>query len=98
MVHGPPTERKKDKSEGYKTKLGLIMFAIYIVFYLIFMFMCVLDPKLVSMKIGDLNLAVAFGFFLIIIAIIQALIYNFLCSRREKHDEGAGESGGKATK
>jgi uncharacterized membrane protein (DUF485 family) len=86
MDHGPATEWKKEESEAYKTKLGLIMFAIYVPVYLLFVFICVLAPKLVGSDIGSLNLAIVFGFGLIILAIIQALIYNALCSRRERLD------------
>ncbi len=86
MSHGPPTEWEKDKSEGFKRKLGLIMFAAYTVFYLIFVFLCVLSPQLVATKVGGINLAIAYGFALIIVAIIQALIYNFVCARRERSE------------
>ena len=98
MVHGPPTEWKKDASESFKTKLGLIMFVIYTAMYMAFVFLCVLDPKLMSMKVGNLNLAIAFGFFLIIIAVVLALIYNSLCSKHEKNIEAADNAKGKGDK
>jgi uncharacterized membrane protein (DUF485 family) len=87
MTHGPATEWKKERSEGFKSKLGILMFVIYTVLYLTFVFMCVLDPKLMSKNVGGLNLAIAYGFALIIVAIIQALIYNIICSRREKKEK-----------
>lgn len=86
MDHGPATEWKKEKSEKYKSTLGLIMIAIYVPIYLAFVLVSVLSPKTLSVDIGSLNLAIAFGFGLIILAIVQALIYNWLCSRREKAD------------
>ena len=87
MAHGPATEWKTEKSEGFKTKLGLIMFAIYVPMYLIFVFICVFNQKLMAMDVGSLNLAIVYGFFLIVLAIIQALIYNYICSKREKMDQ-----------
>ena len=36
--------------------------------------------------VGSLNVAIVFGFGIIILAIIQALIYNFICSKKEKAD------------
>jgi uncharacterized membrane protein (DUF485 family) len=87
MDHGPATEWVKEKSEGFKTKLGLIMISIYTPIYLAFMLLCVFSPKTMGMDIGSLNLSIVFGFGLIILAIIQALIYNYICSRREKLDE-----------
>jgi uncharacterized membrane protein (DUF485 family) len=86
MSHGPPTEWKEEKSEGFKRKLGLIMFAFYTALYFIFVLLCVLSPKLVSAKVLNLNLAVTYGFALIITAIILALLYNFFCARKERSD------------
>jgi uncharacterized membrane protein (DUF485 family) len=89
MDHGPATEWKKDKSEGYKSRLGIIMFAIYVPLYMAFILICVLSPKTMAIDIGSLNLAIVYGFFLIIIAVVQALIYNNMCSKREKLDHPA---------
>jgi uncharacterized membrane protein (DUF485 family) len=98
MAHGPATEWKKEKSEDFKTKLGLIMFAIYVPIYMIFVFICVLSPKTMAINVGSLNLAIVFGFFLIILAIVQALIYNYLCSKREHMDQLADKAQGEVTK
>ena len=98
MVHGPTSEITKDKSENFKTRIGIINFIVYTAFYLIFVFICVLNPELVAMKVGSLNLAVAFGFFLIIVAILQAIIYNAVCSRREKKDSDSFRSEGRTAK
>ena len=86
MDHGPAEEWKTEKSEGFKTRLGLIMFAIYTPLYLLFILIAVISPKTMAIDIGSLNLAIVYGFFLIIAAIVQALIYNYICSKREKLD------------
>lgn len=86
MAHGPSTEWKTEKSEGFKTRLGIIMFSIYVPIYLLFIFICVLSPKTMAMDVGSLNLAIVYGFFLIFLAIVQALIYNYICSKKEKSD------------
>lgn len=91
MNHGPATEWKEDKSEDYKSRLGLIMFAIYLVIYLVFILISVISPKTLGVDIGSLNLAIVYGFGLIIIAIIQAILYNFMCSRHE-HNNSKPES------
>jgi uncharacterized membrane protein (DUF485 family) len=83
LDHGPATEWKEDRSEDYKSRLGLIMFAIYLVIYLVFILISVISPKTLGMDIGSLNLAIVYGFGLIIIAIIQAILYNLMCSRHE---------------
>jgi uncharacterized membrane protein (DUF485 family) len=86
MSHGPSTEWKTEKSENFKTRLGIFMFAIYVPIYLAFVLICVLSPKTMSIDVGSLNLAIVYGFFLIFLAIVQALIYNYICSKREKMD------------
>ena len=87
MEHGPATEWREEKSQDFKKKLGLIMFAIYTPIYFAFVVICVVNPKLMARDIGSLNLAIVYGFGIIILAIIQAVIYNYICSRREKADE-----------
>ncbi|MFC1920654.1 DUF485 domain-containing protein [Chloroflexota bacterium] len=96
MGHGPATKWKEDISESFKTKLGLSMFAIFAPVYLAFILVCVLSPQIMGRDVGSLNVAIVFGFGIIILAIVQALIYNFICSRREKADEKAGSAKEKA--
>ena len=96
MEHGPATEWQEEASQDYKTKLGLIMCAIFVVVYLAFILTAVISPRTMAVDVGKLNLAIVFGFGIIILAIIEALIYNFLCSRKERADgqaeiKGEGE-------
>ncbi|MFC1967397.1 DUF485 domain-containing protein [Chloroflexota bacterium] len=89
MEHGPATEWQKDKAEGFKTRLGLIMFAIYTPIYFAFIVLAVLNPQLMAKDVGSLNVAITFGFAIIILAIIQALVYNLICHNEEmKHERG----------
>ena len=86
MGHGPATEWKPDKCEGYKTKLGFIMFTIYTIVYFVFIILAVTNPQMLGNNVGSLNVAITYGFGIIILAIIQALIYNWACSKKEKED------------
>ena len=97
MAHGPSSEWKKDKSEKYKTRLGLLMFGFYTLIYFVFIFICVISPKSMGINVGFLNLAIVYGFGLIVLAIVLALIYNRIISNREKADEASEKhEGGKA--
>ena len=87
MAHGPATKWKEDKSEGYKAKLGFVMIAVFAIVYAIFILICVISPKTMANNVGSLNVAVAYGFGIIVLAIIQALIYNYFCSRKEHNYE-----------
>ena len=95
MEHGPATEWKDDKSIPYKIKLGLWMFIAYCVIYGGFIIINVVKPDLMGADIGSLNLAIVYGISLIIIAIIMALVYNFLATRIERRfkDKDGEEKG-----
>ncbi len=84
MGHGPAIKWEDDKSVPFKIKLGLWMFSFYLLLYGGFIVVNVVNPKLMSTDIGSLNLAIVYGFSLIIIALIMALIYNLLSTRFEK--------------
>ena len=86
MDHGPVTKWKVEKSQRFKARLGLIMFAIYTPIYFAFIVLAVTNPQVMARDVGNLNVAITYGFGLIVMAIIQALIYNYICSNREKMD------------
>ncbi|XZE52931.1 DUF485 domain-containing protein [Planctomycetaceae bacterium SH139] len=59
-------------------RLGLILFFIYLALYLGFMLLCAWAPGVMEWRpIAGLNLALLYGFGLIIFALILALIYGF---------------------
>ncbi|MFC2056148.1 DUF485 domain-containing protein [Chloroflexota bacterium] len=87
MKHAPATKLQTDKTESFKTKFGLVMVIFYTVVYFAFIVLCVTNPQLMAKDVGSLNLAITYGFGLIIIAIIQALIYNYVCAMRERGKE-----------
>ncbi|MFC1995805.1 DUF485 domain-containing protein [Chloroflexota bacterium] len=87
MEHGPEMEWPTEKSQGFKTKLGLIMFAIYTPIYFSFILIAVVNPKIMAKDIGSLNVAIVYGFGIIILAIVQALVYNYICQKRETMED-----------
>ena len=84
MLHEKATENKKDNAAKIKTKIGMWMFIIYTLVYSGFILITVLNPSLMGTNIGNLNLAIVYGFGLIVFALVLALIYNRLCSKYEK--------------
>jgi len=84
MSHGPATDWGEDKAIGYKTKLGLYLFVIYVLVYIGFIAINVASPQTMETKIfAGQNLAVVYGFGLIVLAFIMGIIYDYLCSRKE---------------
>ena len=85
MSHGPATEWKENKVlEKKKSRLGITLFFIYTMFYVAFIFINVTNNELMSVSIGSLNVAIVYGFMLIISAFIFAWFYNMYCTKLEK--------------
>jgi uncharacterized membrane protein (DUF485 family) len=64
------------------TRLGLRLFVLYGLFYLAFVLVNAFAPTWGEWKVvAGLNLAVTWGFALIVFAFVLALIYGVLCSR-----------------
>ena len=84
MDHGPAVVLGEDKASKRKQKLGVKMFILYSLVYAAFVAIGVIDYKLMGkIVLGNLNLAVVYGFGLIIFAILLGLIYNWRCTRFE---------------
>lgn len=84
MGHGPATDWGEDKASGYKSRLGIYLFLFYTFVYAIFVAINVLSPKSMGIIVlAGLNVALVYGFGLIILAIVMGLIYNHLCTMKE---------------
>ena len=84
MLHEPATPAGKDPAGPYKARLGIWMFVLYSVFYASFVAINLLDPRAMDASVfAGLNLATVYGFALIIVALIEALIYDWFCRRKE---------------
>ncbi len=88
MLHEPAAVHGPDKAAKYKERLGLKMLAVYAAFYVSFVVVTVVSPASMGTSVvAGLNLAVLWGMFLIILAVVLALVYNALCTSREKSHE-----------
>jgi uncharacterized membrane protein (DUF485 family) len=85
MLHEPaPQSAQKDHAMAAKAKLGVKLFWAYCLIYAGFVAINTVKPKLMETKVflGQ-NLAVVYGFGLIILAIVLGLVYNQMCTRLE---------------
>ena len=91
MLHEPAQQTGPDLASEYKTKLGLKMFLIYCLFYAGFVLTNVFTEgsAMEVILFGGLNVAVVYGMSLIVGALVLALIYNAMCTRKEKELESA---------
>lgn len=87
----------------FNTKLGLVLFFVYLLLYLVFVLISALATDVMDMTIvAGLNLAMVYGFGLIFSALVLALIYGLLCktepaepSAETRNADGAKTDGAK---
>lgn len=93
MHHGPAPEHGPDPASRYKSRLGVRMFLLYCVVYAGFVLINVFTEgrAMQTIVFAGLNLAVVYGMGLIILALVLAVIYNRLCSAKEKELAESGE-------
>jgi uncharacterized membrane protein (DUF485 family) len=73
-----------DNTSAYKVRIGIYMILLYALVYFGFIGINISNPLLMERIIfSGLNLAVVYGIGLIIFALILALTYNSMCSKKE---------------
>ncbi len=84
MIHEPAVEVGIDKAAAKKAKLGVIMFLIYTIVYSGFVLIGLTKPEWMGLQaIGGQNIAIVYGFGLIVLAIVMGFIYNYFCTKME---------------
>jgi uncharacterized membrane protein (DUF485 family) len=93
MLHEPAADRGGiDEAAAYKQRLGLKMLAAYGAVYASFVAVNVIWPAVMGRTVvAGLSVAIVWGLFLIILALVLALIYNTACTRHEKTFESDGQ-------
>ena len=84
MDHGPAADWGKDRASAFKTRVGVWMFMLYGVIYAGFVLINTFEPSLMASRIGGINLAIVYGFGLIVFALMLAMVYNAICSAAEE--------------
>lgn len=72
-------------------KIGLTLFAVYLVLYGSFVFLNAFAPEMMeTLPWAGVNLAILYGFGLIVAALVLSLIYGFMCqdSDDETREDG----------
>jgi uncharacterized membrane protein (DUF485 family) len=92
--HGPTTDWSGDKASSFKTRVGIWMFLLYAILYAGFVLINTFSPQLMGSVIGGLNLAVVYGFGLIVFALMLAFVYNAICGAAEEEFNGAATKEG----
>lgn len=84
MLHEPVVEKGTDKAAPKKAKLGVIMFFVYTLVYAGFVVIGLTKPEWLGQEvIAEQNIAIIYGFGLIVLAIVMGFIYNYMCTKME---------------
>jgi len=84
MLHEPAVKTGIDRAAEKKAKLGVKMFFIYTLVYAGFVLIGLTKPELMGLEVlGGQNIAIVYGFGLIVLAIIMGFIYNYFCTKME---------------
>ena len=80
-----PKETEDAAAVAYNTRMGLVLFAVYVAFYGGFMALSGLRPAAMSRPfLAGVNLAVIYGFALIVLALGLALAYMKVCRKSSR--------------
>ncbi len=84
MLHEPAAVIGNDNAAAKKSKLGVILFTVYTIIYSGFVLIGLTKPELMGLElIGGQNIAIIYGFGLIVLAIIMGFVYNYFCTKME---------------
>ncbi|MBS0263189.1 MAG: DUF485 domain-containing protein [Planctomycetes bacterium] len=81
--HAPAEQEPYDEADARRrARLGLILFAVYFVLYAGFMLLNVFAPQeMERTPLAGINLAILYGFGLIVAALLLAFVYAWLCRK-----------------
>src|SRR5688572_28078281 len=90
-VHHPHTDDEHLDLSALNARAGLWMFAIYLATYVVFVGMAAFTPEWMGQPtpLGP-NVAILYGFGLILGAVLLALVYMFVCKRNADRFEHEG--------
>jgi len=71
-------------ADRFNARIGLALFAIYLIIYAAFVYLCAFRADVMAREIGGINLAVLYGMGLIIAAFVLAMVYSALCKRSDE--------------
>jgi uncharacterized membrane protein (DUF485 family) len=82
--------------EAHNARLGFILFVIYSVIYAGFVLLNAFAPEIMETKpVAGLNLAILYGFSLIVFALVLSLVYGVMCKTETEGSETADSEGQK---
>jgi uncharacterized membrane protein (DUF485 family) len=90
MPESPQTPHDHSQATTQQSRYGLMLFAVYVIFYGLFVYLSAFRPDLMARRPwGGVNVAVMYGLGLIIAAIVLALIYMVIARGGARSEDRA---------
>jgi uncharacterized membrane protein (DUF485 family) len=84
MIHEPAIQKETDHAAVKKASLGVKLFTVYTIIYSGFVLIGLTKPELMGLElIDEQNVAIIYGFGLIVLAIVMGFVYNYFCTKME---------------
>jgi len=84
MLHESTVMKETDNAAARKATLGVKLFFVYTIIYAGFVLIGLFKPELMGLELmAGQNIAIIYGFGLIVLAIVMGFIYNYACTRLE---------------
>jgi uncharacterized membrane protein (DUF485 family) len=78
-------EQEDETVIAHNTRMGVMLFVVYVIFYGGFMALSAFAPAVMSKPfLGGVSLAIIYGFLLIAAAFVLALVYMRVCRKASK--------------
>jgi uncharacterized membrane protein (DUF485 family) len=91
LLHGPNTGSDQPEDpvvQARNAKLGLRLFGVYGVIYAAYVVVGAFLPGIMKARMAGMNIAVIWGFLLIMLAFAMAIVYGRLCDRPASSEVG----------
>ncbi|MFM7132641.1 MAG: DUF485 domain-containing protein [bacterium] len=91
LLHGPnsgPDQPEDPVVQARNSRLGLRLFGIYGAIYAAYVVVGAFLPGIMKTRLAGMNIAVLWGFLLIILAFVMAIVYGRLCDRPAPFENG----------
>lgn len=95
MHQPPPPDRTHTIARN--ARYGIWLFLVYVAFYAGFVILSAFRPGAMAADVGGVNLAIAYGMGLILLAFVLALVYMAMTVRDHAGDPAAGSHAAVAT-
>ena len=85
-MNGRRIHERTRASRKPQARSGMVLFVVYVIFYVGFVILTAFAPKVMAMDVCGVTLSILYGFGLILLAFVFAMIYMMICRGNARDD------------